>query len=506
MKASIARYSRARVDMVVSGALFVAAASILLATYGNYFPLIEYREIIQGEYGSAVGLPIAEQFTRFFLRLSTRQAAYHYGEAFGAVCGTNIPCLNFSFYVLPAAAIALGYLVARRLGARSPLAVAAMCFFALSPAALSVYNWQATLLDALALVMILASVLAALAIFARHVAGFVPAAVSAALLTLLTAVALKSKEIAFPLPAVLLLLALCDIGHYTSRFWRVVTVLPAVIYSAAFEFLYIRGGVHQRFIGGDPVANMIKISQTFRFGYSPPRPFLLIIGGAAATSVVIVAIYASIQRWGKRESAQIARGGMVLFVASAMFVVPCLPVAYVATFYLYVPTMFAALAYAVLASAITRGSKPAIIALMLPPLCAALGYYESLRAAAEVLLTGSRNFQASFPRLASEIQPRSDDVIVFVYERDVYNHFNYFFICSKPGYGFKKSAHDLWRFIDAKAEAPLLNASAASEQGCVEGTVCPDTPWTLCIRYGPRMTLIATERRADQTRHGAEEE
>jgi hypothetical protein len=72
MKASIAQYSSARVDMVVSGALFAAAASILLVTYGNYFPLIEYREITQGEYGSAVGLPIAEQFTRFFPSLSAR--------------------------------------------------------------------------------------------------------------------------------------------------------------------------------------------------------------------------------------------------------------------------------------------------------------------------------------------------------------------------------------------------------------------------------------------------
>jgi hypothetical protein len=298
----------------------------------------------------------------------------------------------------------------------------------------------------------------------------------ALLVLVLTAAALKSKEVAFPLPGALVLAAIVARRDGLAR--RLIIVAPALLYGAVHEVLtMIESGSDPRLFGGSVVANIRGYARAL-VPWLPAPPELWTVAIAAGAFILSLALRPT-------------RGALLMFGAAVLFVLPCLRTASPPGFYLYVASACLAIGYAAWVG------RPALawrIAALLPPLVFAFASHQALGPRTRALLAASDAFRASFPALA-QAKPAAADRIVFAYDASR-EHFHYWLVCSAPGYGFHKGAYDLWRFVDpARAEA-LLPAPAAAAHECVPQPACPvPGNWTICARYGPGMELLGIERR-----------
>src|SRR5689334_18942064 len=85
--------SDALLDCAIALGIFVGGLATLLAIFGNYMPMIEFREFIQGEYGSMRDLSSASKLAAILTSAANREIPGAYAEWLGSACGLSIPCL-----------------------------------------------------------------------------------------------------------------------------------------------------------------------------------------------------------------------------------------------------------------------------------------------------------------------------------------------------------------------------------------------------------------------------
>lgn len=481
-----------RLDLAVAGGLVLAVMAALTAQLGELFPLTEFRDwspaLIEGWTGGHLTDLLWQGFTRQIAYARTLPLAY--AAAANGACGPQPLCLNLAVLLPVALSAGLFYRLARRLGADRLLTVVGIMFWLLSAPAAQALTWQATIFDRMALLFVLASILVYLRFTATPL-GRGQLFACNLLVGALTAAALMSKEIAFPLPAILLLFGLADIGHRAARLRRLSALALPLAYGLFVAVTYLRDylGIAptwaEHTLGGDIVAN----ATSFVSGLVPPadRP-----DKALVAALLVLAAFGMGYGWllrgagatGQDRARAHAAGALLL--AGLALALPALRTRFAWPFYFYTSQAIFTLSYAVLASAAakrvpSRGwTWPALAGAALPLILLAGHFLTHGAAVYRGGLVASDNFSHSLERLRS-VTPTGGDVVVAVLTPAAF----------PPHMFVDGSLRGLWRYI-----APEVAAGIRAENRVLLsfGAACPDTPWRYCLRFDQMMNL--TEIRA----------
>lgn len=461
-----------RTDLLLAAGLSLLVFGALLVQFGQLFPLTEYRDWRPDLLPQSSSSFLWQGFTRQIA--FARSLAFVQAVATASACGPATFCQNVPVLLPVAVTVGLFVLLARRLGAAMPLAAAGALYWVAAAPAVSALAWQATIFDRMALLWSLAALLAYLHFTAARLDGRRLLACNIVVFVL-TAFALMSKEVAFPLPAILLLFGWFELDQAATRRARLQRLALPTIYAAYVWLTYLRDytGIASAWRGhvleGDPGANLVfYLSQLLPFATSP----VVAIGGGVTLLALLGVACWRVRRDGRPGVVRVA---LLLLAAAAIFTVPVLRVRYQNGYYLYLPHAFLALAYVVLASALVRGRRVAGVVALVPLVLLALlfwagparGYLHELRA--------SDNFRRSFEQLRA-LQPAGQDVLVTVLTPTDF----------PPHLFVDGGLRNLWLYIDPAVAAGI---DAANRPVLVFGDTCPSTPWRYCLRYDADMNL-----------------
>lgn len=477
-----------RLDLAAAGGLALAVMMALTVQLGQLFPLTEFRDwspaLIEGWTGGHLMDLLWQGFTRQIAYARTLPLAY--AAAANGACGPEPLCLNLAVLLPVALSAGLFYLLARRLEADRWLIVVGIMFWLLSAPAAQTLTWQATIFDRMALLFVLASILVYLRFTAKPLRQGQLLACNL-LVGALTAAALMCKEIAFPLPAILLLFGLADIGHRAARLRRLSALALPLAYGLFVAITYLRDymGIAptwaEHTLGGDIVAN----ATSFVSGLVPPadRP-----GKALVAALLVLAAFGLGYGWllrgagaTGRDRAQAHAAGALLLAGLAL-ALPALRTRFAWPFYFYTSHALFTLSYVVLAGAAAKRVPgrawkwPALTGATLPLLLLTGHFLTNGAALYRGGLVASDNFSRSLERLR-RLTPTGGDVVVAVLTPAAF----------PPHMFVDGSLRGLWRYI-----APELAAGISTGNRVLLsfGAACPDTPWRYCLRFDQTMNLM----------------
>lgn len=481
-----------RLDLAAAGGLVLAVMAALALLLGDLFPLTEFRDwspaLIEGWVGTDAAGLLWQGFTRQIAYARTLPLAY--AAAANGTCGPAPLCLNLAVSLPVALSAGLFYLLARRLGAHAFLAGIGVVFWLLSAPVAQALTWQATILDRMALLFILASILVYLRFTATPL-GKTQLVMCNLAVGALTAAALMSKEVAFPLPAILLLFGLAETGHRAARLRRLSALGLPLAYGLFVAVTYLRDYMSiapawaDHTLGGDIVANAISFASSLVPVADRP-------GKALIVGLLMLAAFGICYGWVVRgprttgeHSAQ-ARAAAVLLLAGLALAVPALRTRFAWPFYFYASHAVLTLSYVVLASAVAkrlpgRGWEwPALAGAAMALLLMAGLFLTNGIAVYRGGLIASDNFRHALARLRA-LTPTGSDVVVAVLTPAAF----------PPHMFVDGSLRGLWRYIAPDTAAGIHSENRVS---LIFGLACPDTPWRYCLRFDQMMNL--TELRA----------
>lgn len=480
-------------DPVVAVCLFLATLAAASWAAIDLFPMAEFRD-----WGFAGPLPAdnlsfaIDQIWRGLTRQTafSRGFALSYATAAIGMCEPDIRCANLPVLLPVALSASLLYLLGRRLGSSRGFALLAAGAWLMSAPVADALSWQATIFDRMAL----ASTLGALLAYTRFTARTLSVGrLAGCNLTvgLLTILALGSKEIAFVLPAGLLLLALVEVGHGDRPSRRLLALLLPLGYSLfhilsyAGHYREVAPGWQAHVSSGDPLTNAIYFAgRALPFAQGP---WALLAAGLGVVGLFVLP-WLALERTGDAASRRTARAGCLLFLVGILATAAILRVQHRLAFYLYLPQAMYALGYGLLSSAVVRSVRlrfrpAAMIATAALPVLSYAGFIIVEAPAYLHFRTASANFLGSLARLRDALPPDAPSTSVVLEPSEI------------PVHLFTEGTYRKFTlYVDAAAtrtEAPDHRLDWRF------GKDCSEIPLErTCIRYDSWMRIVEVRRPA----------
>lgn len=464
-----------RVDVAIAGALALGAWAAVMLVVGQLFPLAEFRDWNADGLGASVFShdPLQAVWQGFTRQIAfARSLALVLAIAVVETCQPDITCLNAAVLVPVGLATGLLFLLARRLGIGIVLSAAAALTWLCSAPVIHALSWQATILDRLALLFLLLCILAYLAFTRTPLRNGGIVACNLVVL-LATAAALMSKEAAFPLPAILLLLGAADIGHRAPRGRRLLGLVLPVGYGAFYELCYLRDyrsiapGWAGHVTGGDVTANLAGYIDLL----VPTAGWPGLAAGIVSAAGILLVLKS------KRGPA-----GVVLMTA-LLLALPALPTRFAWPYYFYLPQAFFILAIAAVAqtlvAALPGAGRRSLATVVMVTLFLLIAVRATTTVSADLLRQQARasaQFRESLPRLRS-LSPRGDATVAIVLTPALFS----------PHLFVDGTLRNLWRYVDP---AVAVDIDPGNRVRMILGGTCPVQPEQLCLRYDALLTLV----------------
>ncbi len=420
------------------------------------FPLVEFRQ------QAFFNLPFQwlwDQIT--FEGSNIWSVPFYFNSTLGHVCDTNVGCYNAALLSLNLITAVLVYTLVRRMVPWRLLAAFAATIFLLSVPVLDSLAWQATNLDKLSALLVMAGLHIGLSFYRR---GFSRRACwwANGVLFVLVVLSQNSKSAAWVLVPMLFLLPVAGGGQRLRTWWRYLIAPTAYAIPQSIHVLQLirNDAFYSAHVSDGDVPRNAQAYVSYLGGLLDPSPGVLI----AATVAVGVIVVGLVRR---APHARVATW-MLLGVVGSL-VIPVRTV-YPSPFYMVVPAALTAVLLVLVVALLLEMTPremwlaPAVLALV------AFGLYcmnvSSSEARYDLLESSSANYRAALPVIAAHV--RRDQVKGLILALDASNSTAY-----------RMAPDDVEQFIWGDKTA--FNARVVTS---------PPTP--LDVRHWPKDMAVAT--------------